>query len=433
MPIFGVTPQALRHQISRAFGDLVATSGSLASPTTSTMDTPVLIAGTNNQIVGGQVSFYAGGGASIAQGSRVITAFTPFSLPGGAARITILQPWAVAPSTNSGWEIHKLFSREQYDDAIARSVRGVARRILLPAEDYSIVLNSRVRNGTFDRWAAGLTSAPTGWTAGGAGTVAQEQAGDIGEHTYQGRYAMAMTNTGSNAYSFQQAVRNWAASAGENLEVRVIAFAQVGSRFRIRYTDGVNTWDSDYHNGEGWQELSIDQAITALPTDGTISVRIETGGAITVRVAKVTVKFGDTIYEYPLEEEFAWIQDIYLEGGTDGVFDERVPREWWYLLKDRSPRHIGFLKPYYTPVTGKVVRVVGQRYPSAPSEEVNLSVDPEYVFAKASLLLYEQLPKGSADWKGWDQQTVEWRNAAERMERKAMTRPYQGSRSVEDV
>ena len=64
---------------------------------------------------------------------------------------------------------------------------------------------------------------------------------------------------------------------------------------------------------------------------------------------------------------------------------------------------------------------------------MNLSVDPEYVFAKASLLLYEQLPKGSADWKGWDQQTVEWRNAAERMERKAMTRPYQGSRSVEDV
>ena len=252
MPIFGVTPQALRHQISRAFGDLVATSGSLASPTTSTMDTPVLIAGTNNQIVGGQVSFYAGGGASIAQGSRVITAFTPFSLPGGAARVTILQPWAVAPSTNSGWEIHKLFSREQYDDAIARSVRGVARRILLPAEDYSIVLNSRVRNGTFDRWAAGLTSAPTGWTAGGAGTVAQEQAGDIGEHTYQGRYSMAMTNTGSNAYSFGQAVRNWGASAGETLEVRCIAFAQVGSRFRIRYTDGVNTWDSAYHNGEGW-------------------------------------------------------------------------------------------------------------------------------------------------------------------------------------
>lgn len=441
-PIFQTTKGAMRREISRSFQDLIATSGSLSDPVANAslnlIRSPVLIFGNGNVMVGAELSFYKGGGASIADSARIIDAATPYTALSVSlyGQLNVLQPWSAAPSTNSGFEVHRLFTRRQYDDTIDRAIRDVGRRIMLPAEDYSIILNNRVRNGTFDKWTNGVTSAPDEWTLGGTGaSIVRQNIEDLDEHVFQGRYAAALTNQNSEVATLAQTLAGWAFSSNTPVDMSIMVFSATSGRVRVQYTDGVSTFNSDFHNGEGWQELTIpDAAIASAVTDGTITLRIETGSVITAYWGKVRMHFGNTVYEYPLEESFAWLQDVYVEDSVQsGTWNEPLPREWWYVAKDRPTPMLGFIRHYFRPWSGRVLKLVGQRFPSIPGEEENLPINPQYVMARASADLYEQLPKGGADWKGYSEQAAIWRAEAAALERKMRTRVYQGSSAVRDV
>lgn len=432
----------MRREISRSFNDLVATSGSLSDPVANAslnlMRSPVLIFGNGNVIVGAELSFFSGGGASIAESARIVDAATPYSAASVSlyGELQVLQPWSAAPSTNSGWEVHRLFTRRQYDDTIDRAIRDVGRRIMLPAEDYSVILNNRIRNGTFDRWSNGATSAPDEWTLAGTGAaIARQNAEDLGEHVFQGRYAAGITNQVSQVATLAQVLPNWALSSNTPVDISVQVFSATSGRVRVQYTDGVSTFNSSLHGGSGWEELTIpSQTIATAVTGGTITLRIETGAAITAYWGKARMHFGNSAYEYPLEEPFAWLQDVYVEDSVQsGTWNTPLPREWWYVAKDRPTPMLGFIRQYFTPWSGRVLKLVGQRFPSIPSEEENLPVNPQYVMARASADLYEQLPKGSADWKGYSEQANIWRGEAAALERKMRTRVSQGASAVRDV
>lgn len=434
MPIYAVTRRASRHEIARAFTDLVATSGSLASPTITSIASPVLIQGQSAHLQGAELSFYAGGGASLADSARVISAFTPYSAPtfspGGIA--SVQQQWSAAPSTNSGWEIHRLFSRQQYDDAITRAVRRMGRRMMLPAEEYQVV-RSGLRNAAFDYWGSGTSSAPNQWTLGGTSAAVARESTIV----YQGRYSCRLTSAASQTLSLTQTAQNIGQFAGTTITLRAMVYTVTASRVTIRVNDGSTNYNSTAHSGASggdgvgqWRELSVEVAVPSTATGLDVSLQISSGASVVAYLGKVWIDGLDD-WEVPLEMPWVYIQDIYVEDSDDEFI--RVPREWWFLNKDRSPRSIGFIRDFYTPLSGNAVKVVGQQYPAVPGEEDNLPVDPEYVFNRAAAELAMALPGGAADWKGWAQKAERWEARADEIEKKSRTRPYLGSRALEDV
>jgi hypothetical protein len=132
-----------------------------------------------------------------------------------------------------------------------------------------------------------------------------------------------------------------------------------------------------------------------------------------------------------MENNWAFIQDVFVE--SDGGW-AAIPREWWFINKDRVPRELSFIEPYYTPEAGKMYRVTGQTYPAAnPAESDNIEIDPEYAFNRMFHNLYMQLPRAS-------QQGVAFRELAAQAEREAVNweirsqvKPLQGSKPVEDL
>lgn len=435
MPVFNVARGVLRRQIARGFGDLPFSSGSLANPQTTTFHSPVLVFGDDNQLVGGEVSFYSGGGASEADSARLIYAATPYS-PASASlygRVDALQPWVAAPSTNSAWEIHKLFTRQQYDDAITRAVRRVARRQLLSCEEYHVA-GTTLRNAAFDRWSLGVSAVPDQWDLSGSGsaTIAQTT-GDI----YQGRFAVALTSDGTNLARISQTVPRRRFYAGQTVTLHGLVLITVASRAFVSLSDGVTDYDSGFHpgtsGGDGlgqYRHLEVEAAMPSNPTNVIARFVISAGSAQTGIVGKIWLS-GLDVHEYDLEQNWAFIQDVYIEGTRDEFI--LVPREWWYINKDRSPRELVFIEDYFTPEAGKVIKVVGQQYPTDPAEGENLPVDPEYVLNRASADLYSQLPGGSADWRGWATKYREWEARAQQIEAQMHTKPYPGSVAVEDL
>ena len=441
LPVFQVTKGALRRQLSRAFGDLWATSGSLASPSTNGFVSPFLVFGNAADVRGAEVSFYSGGGASIAENPRTISGASPGSVS-ASGDVRVIPVWSPAPSTNSGWEVHRKFSRLQYDDAITRSIRRVARRVLLPAEEL-FILNSWIRNPMFGVWSNGYSSAPDYWTLTGAGGSVSRITEAVQRSLEITRVAAALDTV---TYLEGEIVDN-PSLIGQTKSLSVLCRTATASRARLILqgsVDGViaqSSLHAGVSGGDGvglWRELTINNV--AIPATGqSLSVRlnISSGAAINVDWTQVRVD-GGSRWTYPLVERFAYIQDLYVSS-EEGRW-ELLPKEWWYVNRgyaintvsgdDAGRGMLGILRQFWSPTTGEILKAEGQRYVSDPGEEDNLPVDPEYVFNRAAADLYLLLPRGSADWKGYSEQAREWERKAQEMERRVYTRPWQGSKVV---
>jgi hypothetical protein len=366
-------------------------------------------------------NIYGGGGSGQ---ERQIYGSTPYS-PASATLAGVLQvlpPFTPAPSLNSTWEVHGIFSAAQKNLAIQRAIQRGARLMLSRMEDYANITNSPLLNGTFHRWANGAAAAPDEWTESGAGTIARST------NFYQGLYAAALTNTAANAYSIYQDVPDFGKYGGVAFSAHVLAHVTTADRVRIQVTDGVNTFTSDYADGTGFDDeanLKIDgQKLAENLTRIRLDLRIETGGAITATFMKAWIQVGTTIFEYGLPA-LAGITDVYTEGTQDGVFDARIPRRWWDVNREVSPRRLVLAgsvggKAAWSPVTGKVLKIVGQAYPTLPSTETtNVVVDPEYVLARAALNLVEGLPR---EQRSTFPDYGRWLRDAEQMEARGETR-----------
>ena len=443
-PIFQVTKGNIRRQISRAFGDLWATSGSLASPSTNGFVSPFLVFGNAADLRGAEVSFFSGGGASIAENPRTISGASPGSVS-VSGDIRVIPVWSPAPSTNSAWEIHRKFSRLQYDDAITRSIRRVARRVLLPAEEL-FILNSWIRNPMFGVWSNGYSLAPDYWTLTGAGGAVQR----VTESTQRGQEAVRLSAAVSTATYLEGEIVDTDSLIGQTISLSVLCRTATASRARLILqgsVDGVigqSSLHAGVSGGDGvglWRELTINNV--AIPTTGqtlTVRLNISSGAVMNADWTQVRVD-GGSRWTYPMAERFAYIQDLYVSS-EEGRW-ELVPKEWWYINRgyaintvsgdDAGRGMLGILRQFWSPTTGEILKAVGQRYVRDPGEEDNLPIDAEYVFNRAAADLYSLLPRGSADWKGYSEQAREWERKAQEMERRVYTRPWQGSKVVVEV
>ena len=277
MAVFTPALSAIRQQIGRNLGLLRATGSVLVAPTATTIFSNAIIYTDSNDPIG--MFLYFNEGADI-QDERTVTAYTPYSATSASliARLDVLRPFASVPSTNSAFELWEKLRPTDVNQAIIEAVRRMGRKQLVGREDFSIILNSPVRNGGFDSWLAGTTSAPDGWTlAGTSGTISR-----VTQPRYGGRYSAAVLNGASQLATLESDnLPEWARYADRSVTAYARVYAPAGSRARLQIDDGVGQTNSDYA-ASGFSEISVTRTIAVTPTKLTILLRTETGTAITV-------------------------------------------------------------------------------------------------------------------------------------------------------
>lgn len=427
MPIISKDLRTLHRELAVALGDLVG-EGTVTAATVSQIQTKDLIHQRVDQLRGHHIYLHTGGGSPQ---DRVITAFTPYSVAGQQATVQVLQQFNPVPSTNTQFFVHRLFSGTQYNEAIIQAVRRVVRRQLTDKVDTSLVLDSRLENAAFQLWSGGTSAAPDGWTLVGTGASVVQETGLVYPGTL---YSAKLTNGASQEAYLSQSIADYANFAGESFNLKVTVYTSTAGRVRVRVTDGVNTWNSDYHDGQGAKTLEITgQTLAANLTALTVQLRIETGSSISAYWQKALLDVGGHRYSYPLSTwptGFVYVDTVRMEGVQDGVFDVVVPDEWWYI--DRANKSLVFLPQWFVPSAGKLLQIQGQAYPAEPATETDkVEVDSEYVLRQAGVYLLTSLPWGTVDSEGLRERYVAWRQEAERLEAQARVRPRLNAKVVE--
>ncbi len=308
------------------------------------------------------------------------------------------------------FELHRDFSPAEIIDAINLAIWEVESEALVDKVDESLVVNDLLTDGLFEVWSSSSTL--TNWTKAGTGsTLAREST-----IKREGSYSAKLTNQAGQEATLSQSIGNYPLYAGEN-SVKASLYARVAcntaSRVRIRLTDGVTTWNSDYHDGYGWREgqseplLKIENcAISTAATELTASFRIETGAAISAYVDKMWLVCGDTIYEYTVPSGFYTIDAIYQEQSTVGRFSPKWnridPEKGWKLLLNGSTKKIWFDSSYVKLTSGRKLRIEGQAKASSLTLDADTTpINPAYIVYMAKALLHQaKIGTSRSEWHG---------------------------------
>lgn len=308
---------------------------------------------------------------------------------------------ASVPSSSSSFELWKVNTKIVHE-AIDDAIREAQLRVMLPHTDYGIIIGDHLRNGAFDRWNAGDSSAPDNWTLTGSGASVAKNTNRA--YVYAGRYSMALTNGASQAANIESDdIPNFPAFAGETITVKAKIYTTTASRVTIEVTDGVTTTESSAHDGNnGWDgdggaTIAVSNfTIAANPTKLTVNIKISSGGAITPYIGRVWVEGLPFNYEYELPARsnngFTYISEVWAEGDTDGVFDIPVAvmhgmNPIFNIDMSQEPRRMRFtnLADAYNRPGFRQLKIVGLRFPVLPTAETSaIEVDPEFVRLRAS-------------------------------------------------
>ena len=142
-----------------------------------------------------------------------------------------------------------------------------------------------LKNGSFESWSGGANAVPDGWTLLGAGASAQRD-GPGGGDVLHGNYSLLLQRNGTNCavqFDVNAALNAILSGLGTYYQGRTFTFsawckATVASRARIYINDGVASYYSSYHTGNGtWQLLSVTQKLSASASAFNVNVSIDTG------------------------------------------------------------------------------------------------------------------------------------------------------------
>lgn len=307
-----------------------------------------------------------------------------FAQSGGT--FTIAPDLSSAVDATDLFELHRDFSPEELNAAINLAIQLVESEALAGKVDETLVVNDLLTDGLLESWTDSSTLAS--WSTTGTGTLAREST-----IKWEGTYSAKLTNTVSNAFGITQSVTNYSLYAGAAASVSARVYATAADRVRIRLTDGVTTWNSDYHTGAGWEELTIEgvtlsSSLSAL----TVSARIETGSAISAYVDRVYLAAGSTVYEYTLPSGFYALADVYQEDSTPGRFpySGRIAADrGWRLLKNGSTVKLWIDPNYNNLVSGRRLRLEGQQRAGQLTLDADTTeLRPGYIVPQAVALLH---------------------------------------------
>ena len=417
MPVFSETRNVVRQGVGRLTGLMLGTFAVTQGSPLQVSSNAVRI---RNAAQGAGLDLYVYTGGGSGAGRLTHSAYPPGS-PGDSAILYVAPSFATTPSTNASFELWERVRATDVNSAIDEAVRRVARLSLSHKEDFGISLDDRLgRWGTFEDWPDGTSSAPDGWTLSGVGALVSRQSAI----KYSGLYSARVISDGTNAAILtSDSIRDYPQFAGTRVTLKAKVYTTTASRVRIRLTDGITTWNSDYHDGNGgWdgdagEPLSIEQTLADNLSDLVVSLRIESGSAVTAYWDKVWLAIGDHVYVFELPQSnatdtaFAYLSEVYVEGSLDGVFNVKLPVSWYSVDASATPKKLVLERTKVEGIlrSGRQVKIVGQRHARLPAADTdNLEVDPEYVRLQGALNIWDSL--------GWNEMD---RSKRDRLERRA--------------
>lgn len=426
MPVYNETQTSMRQAVGRNTNRMLGrrtygvTSASLANVVAA--EDFVMRDATQ----GPGLNLYIASGGGLGQARTVVSAAAWVAGTG-----SVLYPHAnftTAPSTNAAMELWQGFEPTVVNQFIADAVRSTATKLLQRKEDYSLQLGDPMRHwGSFERWPSGAAAAPSGWTLAGAGSsVAREST-----LVYSGRYSAKVTNADSTtAYLESENIKDFARFAGKVATVKALVYTTTGARVKVQLLDGVNTFNSGFHDGAGgWSgnagvAILIDNVtISNVLTQLKVRCTTDTGSVIDAVWGKVWMEVDGQVYDYDLpaavtpatsdETAFTYISEVWVESLTvAGQYNEKLLPEYYRIDSDSGIHRIifakGYIDQYITPA--RSVKIIGQRSARLPVADSDvIESDPTYVLAYTSYKMMDAAP--------WDEMD---RSKRDRLEREAM-------------
>ncbi|GAH39300.1 unnamed protein product, partial [marine sediment metagenome] len=326
----------LRHTISRLLGDMVVLGKATAGADTYITDTNNLIHGVTNQLMGYEVYVFTG--TNIGK-SRIINS--------SDATLHKIHFAAMTPdcTTTTEYEVHRKHRVADYERAIDMAIDtakvAIGRDKLnyyVDKVDTTLVMNDILMGaGQFERWSSGTSSAPDGFTVDASATIAREST-----YVDKGLYSAKLTNGAAAVGYLQWAMTQYLKYAEKSFNLYGRFWTGTASRLRAHLDDGVTTDEySDYHTGgSGFEDFEIENfEVDDAPTEFTLQLRTETGGALIGYWDNVRLLSGEPIYEYTLPSypsPFATISEVWIESGVEDVYDYLVPKSVIRVVREPS-------------------------------------------------------------------------------------------------
>ena len=183
-------------------------------------------------------------------------------------------------------------------------------------------LNS-VRNGAFEAWSAGRSSAPDAWSLEGTGaSVARD-----GTTVKRGAYSAALTSGAGNSADLHHDATAVAGGAsfidGRRYAAGAWVHAGAARRARLRIWDGVSSTYSSYHSGGGaWEWLTATAVLSGSATMVRVGLEIATGSPITARLDGAVLAEGSlapAFMPHPSDQHLKAV-DHQTIGGANNVY-----------------------------------------------------------------------------------------------------------------
>lgn len=274
------------------------------------------------------------------------------------------------------------YNPDDIDQYINQAIQSVEDEWLPDSLDESLVAHDALTDGLFESWTNSSTLA--NWSTGGTGTLAREST-----IKREGNYSAKLTNTIGNAFYLYQSLGNYPMYAGLAVSLYARVSCNTASRVRLQLEDGVNTWNSSYHDGAGWRDSATDpwfsilsKTVSTAATQLTASARTETGTAVTAYVDKMYLKTPFEIYEYTLPSTMFALHTVTPESATIDRFypGDAIPRENWRIVRLGTSARLWLDPANVVLDVGRKIRLEGQALASTLSLDADTTMVPaEYL------------------------------------------------------
>ncbi|GAJ14988.1 unnamed protein product, partial [marine sediment metagenome] len=104
-------------------------------------------------------------------------------------------------------------------------------------------------------------------------------------------------------------------------------------------------------------------------------------------------------YQYDLSTQFLYVDKVYMESATAGVWDTEKPIDprYWRVVKKATIK-LEFVKALWSPTDGRKLRITGLASPSKLGIDTEqCPVNPAVIVNQAAALLHQSRIRGSQD------------------------------------
>lgn len=375
MPVEQVTLKQVILELADFMSDLAVTGTADSGSASQLIDT-ALSFDTDGEIDGYKIAILAGVGIGE---QRVVKTFTQSD-----DKIVPDFNFVATIDNTSEYMLTRRYTLREYLQAVTAAVRHVIKTHLIPLDDVDgdiheiITLNdilstNRNGNGQMEKWAAGVSAAPDGWTADGNTTIARDSAtGKVS----RGQYSAKMTSDGTNLAQLTQTIKFFQQFAGRQVTLLADVLVDTASRALIRVSDGVATDVTDSYGATAsiWEALEAKFTLNANPTKLQVDLEITAGGAVIANWDNVRlISGGVVIWVYDLSPRLMYLSGVQMAFGSGALGTNRID-SWMEPMNNRSWRierggnpELQFVKEYGTPLEDRAIRLMGQAHPDVPT------------------------------------------------------------------